>query len=180
MKDTVVGIFRTREDAENAITELHNDLDLDNDDISYVYKNIEGNVQEVTADKITDHSPARGAKRGAVVGGTIGGALGLATALGVIPVIGPVLAAGPLLTALGIGAGAVGTTAAGAVTGAAAGGLIGALTNLGVDRNRAKEYEDRVRQGDILVAAHTQEAGQASKVLSRNGAFDVNVYQLAM
>jgi len=172
-----IGIFTDRTNAEAAINRLHNELKVPTDDISYIYKNMEGEVKEVDAGDVAADTPAEGAGKGAMVGGTIGALAGIATVAGVIPVIGPLFAAGPLATAIGL-TGAVGTTAAGAATGAAAGGVIGALVNLGVGQEQAQQYEDRVKSGDILVAAHTEHDARA--VLEECGAVDTDVYSLAV
>lgn len=177
MKHMTVGLFSDRANAEKAINRLHNELKIPTDDISYIYRNSDGAVQEVDAGKIATDTPAEGAGKGAVVGGTIGAIAGLATVAGVIPVIGPLFAAGPLAAALGL-TGALGTTAAGAATGAAAGGIIGALTNLGIGSEKAQHYADRVGEGDILVAAHTEH--DARQVLTECGAVDTDVYTLAV
>ena len=112
------------------------------------------------------------------MGGVLGAGVGLATAVGMIPVVGPILAAGPLVSALGLGAGALGTTAAGALTGAGAGGVVGALATYGVGEPAAQKYEDRVKSGDILVATHADESVDTAKALEQEGATDVNIYSL--
>ena len=179
MKKYTIATFDSRASAEDAINRLHTDLGIDDDEISYVSKNTEGDVQEVSADEVTDTTAAEGAQRGAVIGGSIGAIAGLATVAGIIPVIGPIFAAGPLIAALGLGAGALGTTAAGALTGAAAGGLIGALVNMGVTKERAKEYEDRVMAGNVLVAVHAEEGSGIEAVMTDSGATDIETFMLA-
>jgi len=177
MKHMTVGLFSDRSNAEAAINRLHNELKIPTDDISYIYRNIDGDVQEVDAGDIASDTPKEGAGKGAIVGGTIGAIAGLATVAGIIPVIGPLFAAGPLAAALGL-TGAVGATAASAATGAAAGGVIGALANLGIGKEKAQHYADRVREGDILIAAHTEH--DARSVLEACGAVDTDVYSLTV
>lgn len=177
MKYMTIGIFSDRSNAEAAINRLHNELKIPNDDISYIYRNLEGDVMEVDANEISTDTPAEGAKKGAVIGGTIGALAGIATVVGVIPVIGPLFAAGPLAAALGL-TGAVGTTAAGAATGAAAGGMIGALANLGIGQEKAQHYSDRVGAGDILVAVHTE--ADARQIMTESGAVETDLYTLAV
>lgn len=179
MKELVIGMFDDRTSAERAINALHRELDVDAKDISYVYRSASGSVSEQPAADVMDTTPGEGATRGAVAGGAIGGLAGLAIAAGMIPVIGPVVAAGPLVAALGIG-GAIGTTAAGAVTGAAAGGIIGALMSLGVDRNRAEQYQESVAAGHVLVAIHTNNPSEAAALMSENEAVEVESYALAV
>jgi uncharacterized membrane protein len=176
MKKLTIGIFSARTDAEKAINELHNKLDVRTDDISYIYKDSEGNVKEVDADDVASNTAGEGAKKGAAIGGTLGALAGIATVAGIIPIVGPIFAAGPIMALLGI-TGAVGTTAAGAVTGAAAGGIIGALVNLGVGKEKAQHYSDRVAAGDILVAVHSDDTAEVSQLLGDCGAADIEVYK---
>lgn len=177
MKQVTAGIFESRDDAEKAVNSLHLQLHIPNDEISYIYRNTEGKTEEIDPRKITASTPAEGATRGAAIGGALGIAVGIATVAGVIPILGPILAAGPLVSALGI-TGAIGSAAAGGVTGAAAGGIIGALTSWGIGREHAQHYEDRVRAGNILVAAHAEDDLDVRKVLEDSGALDVHVYTL--
>jgi hypothetical protein len=178
MNEMAIGVFDSRETAERAISRLRDDLDIDTNDISYIYRSSSNEIREEDGSEMDDASSAgEGAAAGAATGGTIGALAGLATAAGVIPVIGPIFAAGPLLAALGIGAGVVGTTAAGAVTGAAAGGVIGALVNWGVDKADAQRYEERVQAGEILVAVHTDSPVEATSVLEEAGAKEVRTYE---
>lgn len=167
MKQMIVGLFNTRVDAEEAINRLHNELEIPNEEISYMYRNTQGEMKETDAAEVSSGTPLEGATTGAAVGGAIAG---------VIPIIGPIIAAGPLVAALGLGAGAVGTAAAGAVTGAAAGGLIGVLTNWGVGESKAHEYEDNVQVGKVLVAVHAENADDVVDVFSACDASDVNVF----
>lgn len=180
MKELVTGVFESRDDAEKAINHLHRELGVDTDDISYIYRNTEGEMRETKASRVASYTPGEGAGRGAAWGGALGGAAGLAIAAGAIPAIGPILAAGPLVAALGLGAGALGTAAAGAVTGAAAGGIIGALVSWGVDEEQAQHYEDRVHAGDILLAVHTNMPDDVAAAMADMGAMEVNSYALAV
>lgn len=175
MKKLSAGVFESRDAAEKAINYLHNELRVPTSDISFIYRNTDGEVREVHAGTVSSHTPGEGAKKGATIGGTIGALLGIATVAGIIPVIGPVFAAGPLMTALGI-TGAIGTTAAGAVTGAAAGGLIGALANMGIGKENAQRYADRVAAGDILVIVYADEGIGVVDALRELGALDVEAY----
>ncbi|MGI4776042.1 MAG: hypothetical protein ACRYE9_03865 [Janthinobacterium lividum] len=79
---------------------------------------------------------------GSAIGGTIGAIAGAIFALGTtlaIPGLGLVIA-GPI---------AAGLAAAGA--GSAVGGLVGTLVGAGFSDERAKEYEDEIKAGGILV-----------------------------
>lgn len=175
MKQHTIGTFRSRRDAERAINAVHNELGVPTADISYLYRNDEGTVREIDASRIASDTPAEGASKGARAGAVVGGLAGLAVAAGVIPVVGPLLAAGPILAALGI-TGTVGTAAAGAISGAAVGGLIGALVNLGVGKERALAYQDRVMAGDILVAVDSMRGAEVESVMLRNAAADAETF----
>jgi hypothetical protein len=171
MNNTVIGIFSDDDAAESAITELRG-MGITDSDISYVSTNSRGKI--VTEDGSGTHV-SDGAAKGATTGGIIGAVAGLAVANGVLPGLGTLFVAGPIATALGL-SGAAATTAAGALTGAAAGGLVGALTGLGVDKDQATVYEERVKNGDVLVTVHTSSPEQASEVLSNHGADEVKEY----
>lgn len=96
-----------------------------------------------------------GATTGVVAGGLTGGVIGLLAGIGTlaIPGLGAFIAAGPLLAAL-----------SGAAAGAAAGGVVGALIGMGIPEYEAKAYEDKLRQGNYLVAVHNVKGEQASQV----------------
>ncbi len=177
MKKFTIGIFKSREDAEKAISELHHTHGVDTSDISYIFKNTEGDVREVSADDVAGDTPVEGAEKGAAIGGTLGALAGIAAVAGVIPVVGPLFAAGPLAAAIGL-SGAVGTAVAGAATGAVAGGLIGALVNLGVGEEHAQQYADRVLAGNILVSTYAEENVDAHAVFVACGALETEAYGL--
>src|SRR5919201_1276432 len=86
-----------------------------------------------------------GAATGAGTGGVLGGALGWLVGIGAlaIPGLGPFIAAGPIMAALG-----------GATVGAAPGGITGALIGWGIPEYEAKRYEGKVRSGGILLSVH--------------------------
>lgn len=95
---------------------------------------------------------ARVQQRAPGVGAVVGGAGGLLAGLGMlaIPGVGPVVAAGWLVSTL---AGA----ATGAVAGGAAGGIIGSLTDAGVDEDDAHVYAEGIRRGSTLVSARVED-----------------------
>src|SRR5512133_4163165 len=88
-----------------------------------------------------------GAATGAGTGGVLGGALGWLVGIGAlaIPGLGPFIAAGPIMAAL-----------SGAAAGAALGGIAGALIGMGIPELEAKQYEGKIKDGNILVSIHTQ------------------------
>jgi len=99
---------------------------------------------------------------GAAIGG-VGGLL-LSFASLAVPGVGPIVAAGPIIAALG-----------GAGIGAATGGIIGALTETGVPEGAAHHYAEGLRRGDVLIAVRAEgaRAGRAARVLDNNGAIDI-------
>ena len=140
---TVVGLFDNLSDARNAVHELHQG-NFRRDDINLVahagaeeygrYFSPEGSyVPDAAAE-----STASGAAAGAGVGAILGALGGLVLGLSLIPVpgVGPIVAAGPLASAL-----------TGAGVGAIVGGLIGALTGVGVPEEHAGYYAEGVRRG---------------------------------
>src|SRR5215211_5661240 len=109
-----------------------------------------------------------GAVTGAGTGGVLGGALGWLAGIGAltIPGIGPFIAAGPIIAALG-----------GAAVGAAVGGIAGALVGMGIPEYEAKRYEGKIKEGNILISVHTenhQEAKRAKEIFEQAGAHDIS------
>ena len=149
MTTTVSGLFASRNDASDAVSEIKS-IGILNDDISIVTNKTEGqNAQRSAEDHTVDNSMSgTGTTDGAAIGGVLGGGAGLLAGLGAltIPGIGPVLGAGWLLT-----------TAIGAVVGASGGGIIGALVGSGVNNDDAKVYVDHIRSGGTLVAVRAIE-----------------------
>lgn len=109
-----------------------------------------------------------GATTGATTGGIIGGVLGLLAGIGAlaIPGMGPFIAAGPIMGALsGLGVG--GTL----------GGIVGGLIGLGIPEYEAKRYENRLKEGGILVSVLAHNSDQASRledIFKRHGAEDIS------
>ena len=109
-----------------------------------------------------------GAAAGAGAGGILGGGLGWLVGVGTlaIPGLGPFIAAGPIMAALG-----------GAAIGAAVGGLTGALVGFGIPEFEAKQYESKLRAGNILISVHTEDGDErtrAKEIFKREGAHDIS------
>ncbi len=170
MEKTIIGIFGDRSSAESAINDLR-DMGIKESDISYIYSSEE---EVITKDK-SGTKAGEGAATGATTGAVIGGIAGLVVAAGVLPGLGALFVAGPLATALGL-TGGVATTAAGALTGAAAGGLVGALVGLGVTKEEAKIYEERIKLGDVLVSVKTDDPESARKIFDMYDAEEIREY----
>jgi len=137
VKAVTVGVFGTHEAADRAIADLKK-AGYRDDQIGLVGKNASGKTVK------TDGAGHTHAGEGAAIGAAAGAgamALGsLAVSFGVIPVIGPILAVGPLAAAL--------ISAAG---GAAVASIAGALIGWGVPEEDAEYYEDEVKAGRYLV-----------------------------
>lgn len=174
METIITGLFRDRLEAESAIKELM-DAGVTQDEVSYLYLD-EDEVEVSTGSDVPD--VGAGTASGAATGAAVGALAGLAAATGVLTGLGSVFVAGPLAAALGL-TGAAATTVSGAVTGAAAGGLIGALTSLGVAREDAEIYDERVRAGGVLVlveVGNAVESEAAKEILRNQGADEVRSY----
>lgn len=102
---------------------------------------------------VYDSQSAAGTTVGGVAGAGAGAALGWAVALGATPILGPLAAAGPLLTIL-----------AGAAVGGTTGSAIGAIVGAGLPAHRAKHYETKLGAGEVIVAAHPRSLAQAKTV----------------
>jgi len=161
MAKTIVGLFDTFNEAQNAVQDLV-EKGFARDTISIAANNATG--------EYTQSPPSgeewSGTATGAATGATIGGIGGLLVGLGalVIPGIGPVVAAGPLIAAL-----------TGAGIGAVAGGLIGALTDIGVPEEEAGYYAEGVRRGGTLVTINAEDGrvDEAIDILEDHNAVDV-------
>lgn len=166
---TVIGIFQDKFDAESAIDELE-EMGFNPKDVSVVVKDgipVAGNLENKQADAYGTKggSVAEGAVSGAATGGVLGGLAGLLIGIGAlaIPGVGAFLVGGPIAIALGL-TGAAATTISGATTGALAGGLLGGLIGLGVPESEARIYEQRVREGAVLLAVPTNSQTGESEV----------------
>jgi len=109
-----------------------------------------------------------GATVGAGTGGVVGGTLGLLAGIGLlaIPGVGPFIAAGPIMAAL-----------SGLAIGATAGGIAGGLIGLGIPELEAKQYEGKVKDGNILISAHSETSEQTSRaeeIFKNAGATDIS------
>jgi uncharacterized membrane protein len=187
---TIVGVFNSIQDAQEAIRDMEME-GISRSDISLVankkvagYESTSGMgstdrdvpgrdvADNITSDKTTSDRTmtdktsdvVADAGIGAAIGG-VGGLLLSAAGMLTIPVIGPVLAAGPIAAAL-----------AGAGIGAAAGGLIGALTEAGIPEEDAKYFAEGVRRGDVLVTVKTDGmlADRAREIMDLHHAVNVN------
>ena len=177
MSKTVVGLFDNFQDAQNVVRDLTT-AGFRRESISIAAnKTASGYTGDGsdfgTGTEQTGHAVGKDAGVGAATGGVVGLLVGLG--LLTIPGIGPILAAGPIAAALGIGAAAT-STVVGAGIGAVAGGLIGGLTHIGVPKEHAEYYAEGVRRGGTLVTvdAPDTQAQQAVDIMNGNGAVDID------
>lgn len=106
-----------------------------------------------------------GVGRGAAWGAGIGAAAGLLATAGAltIPGIGPLLAAGPIATALG---------------GAATGGVAGALVDWGIPEERGRQLEEDIKKGRFVAVVQADgKADQAVETLRQSGASRVEKHE---
>ncbi|MBN8538097.1 MAG: DUF3341 domain-containing protein [Deltaproteobacteria bacterium] len=163
-KKSVLGIFKSRYQVEQAVEDLKVD--------DFLASNISVLMPESAGSRDFAHSKGtkapEGAATGAGSGAVIGGALGLLVGIGAlaIPGVGPFIAAGPIMAAL-----------AGVGIGGTVGGVAGALIGLGIPEYEAKRYEGFVKNGGILLSVHTdsdEDVTKAKKCLERSGASDIS------
>lgn len=154
MTKTVLGIFTERDDAGEAINKLKAE-GYNPKDISIVMK--DQKEGERLADD-TGSDVVGGTMSGATTGAVVGGIAGLLSSF-VLPGLGAFFIGGPIATALGL-TGAAASTVSGATTGAIAGGLLGALTSFGLSEDEARGYEERIKEGAILVAIPAKEGDE--------------------
>jgi len=157
MATNIVALYDDLSTAQQVVSELRS-AGIPSADISLVALDAAGDYGKYftkTTTKVND-STADGVDKGAGVGALLGGLGGLLVGLGAlaIPGIGPVLAAGPLATAVAaiVGAGV------GAAAGGAVGGIIGGLVDLGIPEEQAHYYAEGIRRGGVLVTARTNDA----------------------
>ena len=162
-KKSVFCIATSRHQAETIVDQLKA-ASFSNSDISALF-----------SDKDTSHDFAHekntkapeGAVTGAGTGGVLGGALGWIAGIGAlaIPGVGPFIAAGPIMAALG-----------GAAIGATVGGIAGALIGMGIPELEARRYEGKLHEGNILISVHAENSDQitrAKDIFTNAGAQDI-------
>jgi len=111
-----------------------------------------GGVRDVGHENST--KAPEGAAAGAGTGALLGGALGWMAGIGAlaIPGVGPLIAAGPILATL-----------TGLALGGTVGGVSGALVGMGIPEYEAKQYEGKLREGNILMCVHAKDSNEAAK-----------------
>lgn len=143
---------------------------FDDDAISVLYSD-KGTTRDFA--HTTSTKAPEGAVAGAGTGGVLGAALGWCVGMGslALPGVGPFVAAGPILSALG-----------GVGLGVTIGGIGGALVGYGIPEFEAKRFEGKVVGGGILVSVHVADRTdrrRAYDVFARHGAEDISVAEEA-
>lgn len=163
MKRSVYCIAKTVDQAEVIVDALRVS-GFSNNDISVLFPDKKG-----SRDFAHEHNTKapEGATAGGVAGMGVGAVLGWIAGIGAIaiPGVGPFIAAGPIVAAL-----------SGAAIGGATGGIIGALVGMGIPEFEAKQYEEKIRSGNILLSVHTEESDERKRVkeiFERAGAEDI-------
>jgi hypothetical protein len=164
-KKAVFGIVKSEMQASRIVDDLKA-AGFSSNDVSALFPDKEGS-RDFAHEKKT--KAPEGATAGATTGGLLGGVLGWLAGIGslAIPGVGPLIAAGPIMGML-----------SGAAVGAAAGGLTGALIGLGMPELEAKQYEGKIRGGNILLAVHTENGDEVSRVkeiFKRHNAEDISM-----
>ena len=143
----LTGMFRDRDSAERAYNSVTS-RGYTNDDVNLMMSDETRSKYFSDADANDDGLGSKaleGAGAGSAIGGTLGAIIGGIAAIGtnvLLPGLGLVVA-GPLAAALA-GAGAGGLT----------GGLVGALVGSGIPEDRAREYEEGVKNGGIVMGVN--------------------------
>lgn len=161
---TAVFCIATSERQADAIVASLRASGFRGDDISVLFPDRTG-TRDFAHEKST--KAPEGSAVGSATGGILGGAAGWLVGIGAlaIPGVGPFIAAGPLMAALG-----------GAAIGAATGGVAGSLIGLGMPEFEAKQYETKIRGGNYLISVHTEDADErkrAKEIFERLDACDI-------
>jgi hypothetical protein len=163
MEKAVFCIVNDRQQAEAIVNDLQA-AGFSGNDISVLFPDKDG-TRDFAHEKAT--KAPEGAATGATTGGVLGGALGWLVGIGsiAIPGVGPFIAAGPILAALG-----------GAAIGAATGGVAGSLIGLGMPEYEAKRYDAKIRGGNLLISVHTDDGDarrRAKDIFEQHDASDI-------
>jgi hypothetical protein len=163
MSQAIVSIVQSELTAQNIVDDLRTS-GFSGNDISVLFPDRTG-TRDFAHEKGT--KAPEGAAAGVTTGGLLGGAAGWLVGIGAlaIPGVGPLIAAGPIMAALG-----------GAAVGAAAGGVTGALVGMGIPEYEAKQYEGKIRDGNILISVHTEDGDErklAKQIFDRHQASDI-------
>ena len=147
----MTGMFRDRESAEGAYRSLSN-RGYGKDDVNLLMSDDTRKKYFSDDDTELGTKAWEDAGKGAAIGGGVGATLAAIAAIGTtlaLPGLG-LLIAGPIAAAL-----------AGGGAGALTGGLIGALVGHGIPEEHAKQYEQGIREGGIVMGVNPRNAEDA-------------------
>lgn len=154
MKPHIIATFRTPDQAEQCFYALQ--AYVNREDVSIVQMTDDKSTsRDVSADTVAD-----GIGYGALVGGSIGLAIGMSSLL--IPGLGPILAAGPIIATL---------------AGGTAGGIAGGFIDLGINRYRAEEMAAHVERGLVVLTVAVPNPSLRESItdtLRVHGAIDIH------
>ena len=144
----LTGMFNDRQSAEGAYNALES-RGYSKDDVNIMMSDDtrKKHFGDDTPDTDLGNKALETAGKGSAIGGTVGAIIGAVAAIGtsvLIPGLG-LLVAGPLAAGL-----------AGAGAGSLAGGVVGALVGSGIPEDRAKEYEEGVKNGRIVMGVNAR------------------------
>jgi hypothetical protein len=160
---TVVGVFEDRIHANQAITELH-EAGFTQNHIGVAMQHAEGAMNVTETGTGHDSQAASGALTGALTGLGLGALAGLGVLAGVIPVVGPAIAAGTL-----------GVILSNAAAGAGIVGLVGALVGAGLPEHEAKYYQGELEAGRSIITVNAPgRTDEATSILRRCGGYDIS------
>ena len=148
MENAVYCIASTEPQADDILTHLRN-LGFTASEISILLKDNDTRNISVKEDAV------RGARKGGIAGGVLGALAGLTVLT--VPVLGPLVVAGPILSALG-------GAAVGGVVGGLAGGS-GALTHIGIPEAEGARLEQLIQSGAILIAVHSDNPARLDRAM---------------
>jgi hypothetical protein len=148
MKHAVYCLASNEPQANEILTHLRN-LRFSASEVSILLKDKDTKNISVKEDVI------RGARKGGIAGGVLGALAGL-TAVS-IPAVGPILVAGPFVAGLG-------GAAVGSMVGGLAGGS-GALTRVGIPEEHTHRFEQKIQDGAILIAVHSDNPAHLDRAL---------------
>ena len=152
IKQAVVASYGSHDGAEEAVRQLQRS-DVPMDHISII-----GRDWQVREDVQGFYHPGDAIQAGAKQGAWFGGFFGLFLGMGmfIIPVAGAVIVLGPL-------AGLI----AGAISGAGLGALVSGLMTMGIPKDQALKYQERLEAGEFLVVVNgsAEETARAHAVL---------------
>lgn len=158
--DLITATFDDPSNADRATDAVVEEARYDHDDVTVLMSDElrERHYSDETAEVEEGNKATEGAGVGGITGGTVGG------------IAGALLAAGGAVLLPGIGlaiSGPLAATLAGAGTGGAAGTIIGALAGAGIPEERAKNYQEDIEEGRIVLGVHPKNETDARRIIKK-------------